>query len=402
MKLRRPASLAVFVLAPALAHCEYDRAYAPPPATPANEPLALPPEPATPPEGPTETTDDSNVYASPEVELGVDSDTYDDADPSALTDFRTTLDPYGTWVDDSTYGTAWVPSATVVGADFTPYVTAGHWVYDTDYVWVSDYDWGWAPFHYGRWVWIPGRGWAWIPGRVYAGAWVSWSIYDGGAYVGWWPMYPAWVWMGGYPVGIGVWAGPRYVYCARGDVFAPVVATRVVVGARAEQMAARAQPYVPAHPGVAGGPSPQQLGIAPSQVAHAAPNHAGLARAQQFARPSTAAPLGAHPPSPRAPNPGAHASGGGWPGTHTPATGFPHGSSPSAGAPHPGFPSAPHGTPSTPPHAMPSTPHIPSPGVHLPPSTARPRPSSGGAPTAPHGGGSTFHGGGSFHGGGHR
>ena len=40
---------------------------------------------------------------------------------------------------------------TVVGADFTPYVSAGHWTYDDDYVWVSDYDWGWLAFHFGRW-----------------------------------------------------------------------------------------------------------------------------------------------------------------------------------------------------------------------------------------------------------
>jgi len=81
----------------------------------------------------------------------------------------TTLDPYGNWVEDATYGTAWVPSPTVVGDDFTPYQTAGHWAYDDDYVWVSEYSWGWAPFHYGRWVYVGGVGWEWIPGRTYAG-----------------------------------------------------------------------------------------------------------------------------------------------------------------------------------------------------------------------------------------
>jgi hypothetical protein len=98
---------------------------------------------------------------------------YDDTDPSALTDFRGALDPYGSWGQDPTYGTVWVPSQSVVGDDFTPYVTAGHWVYDDDYTWVSDYDWGWVPFHYGRWVYGPSFGWGWVPGRRYAPAWVS-------------------------------------------------------------------------------------------------------------------------------------------------------------------------------------------------------------------------------------
>lgn len=41
-------------------------------------------------------------------------------DPRALTDFRAPLEPYGTWVDDGTYGTVWVPRADVVGSDFAP------------------------------------------------------------------------------------------------------------------------------------------------------------------------------------------------------------------------------------------------------------------------------------------
>ena len=88
-------------------------------------------------------------------------------DPSALSDFREPLSPYGTWVEDPTYGTVWVPSAVVVGADFAPYQTAGHWELsaDHDWIWVSDYEWGYVPVHYGRWGWIAGRGWASIFGR---------------------------------------------------------------------------------------------------------------------------------------------------------------------------------------------------------------------------------------------
>ena len=77
-----------------------------------------------------------------------------------------------------------------------------------------------------RGMWIDGRGWAWIPGRVYRGAWVAWSVNDGYSYVGWAPMGPAFIWVGGAPV---VWTGyygPRYVYCGRGDVFSPAVGSR--------------------------------------------------------------------------------------------------------------------------------------------------------------------------------
>src|SRR5215472_8149386 len=67
-----------------------------------------------------------------EVDVAAQSDAYADTDPSALQDFHPALDPYGTWVDDPTYGTVWVPNRDVVGDDFEAYVTAGHWVYDDD------------------------------------------------------------------------------------------------------------------------------------------------------------------------------------------------------------------------------------------------------------------------------
>jgi len=80
---------------------------------------------------------------SEEVEIGADGDSPADdqpvdASPSALTDFRAALDPYGSWVEDPNNGTVWVPSPDVVGDDFAPYSTAGHWAYDDDYLWVSD------------------------------------------------------------------------------------------------------------------------------------------------------------------------------------------------------------------------------------------------------------------------
>jgi hypothetical protein len=145
-----------------------------------------------------------------------------DTDPSALTTFRPALDPYGAWVADSTYGTVWVPNRDVVGADFAPYVSRGHWALtaDDDWIWVSDYPFGWAVFHYGRWVWISGNGWAWIPGRTYANAWVVWRVPTAGyAYVGWAPMPPTWGWRNGYAFGL--WYSPPlpYVFCPSAYVF---------------------------------------------------------------------------------------------------------------------------------------------------------------------------------------
>jgi hypothetical protein len=240
------------------------------------------------------------MYASGEVAIGTETDGYSDDDPAALADFRSTLDSRGSWQTDRTYGTVWVPSPTVVGADFHPYVTAGHWTYENDWVWVSDYDWGWAPFHYGRWVSIEGRGWAWIPGREYRGAWVMWGVDDGYGYVGWAPMPPTFVWFGGSAVGLGFYAGPRWVYCRHDDVFSPAVGARIIAGPAAAPIASRVRPYVPATPSVAtAGPPPQKLGFQSAQIPRATPaNAAGVVRAQQFARPASAQLLGARPPTP--------------------------------------------------------------------------------------------------------
>jgi hypothetical protein len=171
----------------------------------------------------------------------------DDMDPSALARFREPLAPYGRWADDPTYGTIWIPNAEVVGPDFVPYVTAGHWALGADdqWTWVSDYDWGWAPFHYGRWIWSEGTGWAWIPGGVYAPAWVVWrTAYDDEAYVGWAPLPPSWYWFNGVPVRVVVVLEPRFVFVPSRHALGPSMHDHVLAAPRAAAIATRSRPFV--------------------------------------------------------------------------------------------------------------------------------------------------------------
>jgi len=281
--------------------------------------------PATAPEPGVVIGDGSEIGPAPDESPGADSageapppeppgqpppdappsgDAYGDGDPSALTDFGPSLAPYGTWADDSAYGTVWRPSPDVVGDDFEPYVSAGHWAYDDDYVWVSDYDWGWVPFHYGRWVYGPGAGWEWIPGRSYAGAWVSWRI--GGGYVGWAPLAPTWGWRGGAPALLRTVAtAPPYAFVGTRDLFARSVGQRVIGGSSAMAIAANTHPVVAASSEAArglagvragGGPAPATLGIASGSVPHTTAADRGVVQARAFARPSTALALGARAP----------------------------------------------------------------------------------------------------------
>ncbi len=317
MKSLALAAVALVSMAPALVGCaedDYDREAAypqtigysvppsqPPAAQPAPAEVAPPPAPVAPPAQDDE--DDDGAAAAPPAQAG---DEYADTDPSALSDFRSTLDPYGSWREDPTYGTVWVPSSSVVGGDFVPYETAGHWAYDDDYVWVSDYSWGWAPFHYGRWVYAGGYGWEWIPGRTYAGAWVSWRYGWGDwAYVGWAPLGPTWGWFGGYPVGYGFVVSEPYAFCGTGELFAPNVGSRVVTGGAVATVAAHTQPYVAANPTVGGrvaahptvgGPPPSMLHIPAANIAHGAVTQRGIAQAQAFAHPNSAVALGARAP----------------------------------------------------------------------------------------------------------
>lgn len=242
-------------------------------------------------------------------------DVYDDTDPTALVDFHATLDPNGSWVDDPTYGTIWVPNADAVGPDFVPYASGGHWAYGDngdDYTWISDYDWGWAPFHYGRWIYADGRGWSWIPGREYAPAWVDWRTGDPGvAFVGWAPAPPTFIWRGGVAVDIGVPVPARFVYCGSGDIFHPHLFERIVRGPRVDGIAIHMRPFEE-HPWGGGrrffGPPPARLGIEPGRIVHFTGNERGIVHAREFCHPSLAVRYGAHPPMRERPGerPGEH------------------------------------------------------------------------------------------------
>jgi len=105
-------------------------------------------------------------------------------------DFEPRLSPYGAWFVVPGYGRVWRPAAQLVGADFYPYGTHGHWVYtEAGWVFDTDFPFGWAVFHYGRWYFDAGHGWLWVPGTVWGPSWVAWRT--GGAYVGWAPLGPA-------------------------------------------------------------------------------------------------------------------------------------------------------------------------------------------------------------------
>src|SRR4051812_14026501 len=57
----------------------------------------------------------------------------DGYDPQAYQQFENDLAPYGSWVDDPSYGRIWVPSPQAVGASFVPYESEGNWVSSSDY-----------------------------------------------------------------------------------------------------------------------------------------------------------------------------------------------------------------------------------------------------------------------------
>jgi hypothetical protein len=109
---------------------------------------------------------------------------------AGLAPFLELLSPHGTWLDLPDVGLAWRPDPVVVGADFVPYTTHGHWS-ESEVGWVfeSDFPWGYAVFHYGRWLRDATHGWVWTPDTEWGAAWVDWRV--GADRIGWMPMPPA-------------------------------------------------------------------------------------------------------------------------------------------------------------------------------------------------------------------
>src|SRR5262249_20924828 len=105
-------------------------------------------------------------------------------------EFRSALEPYGSFQNVQRWGAVWVPNN--VPRDWRPY-TVGRWVFSDDYGWYwasgqSEAPWGWIVFHYGRWAFIDDLGWAWVPGREWGPAWVHWR--RGTRHFGWAPLPP--------------------------------------------------------------------------------------------------------------------------------------------------------------------------------------------------------------------
>lgn len=203
-----------------------------------------------PPSGysPPETLSSEEDVEEPEPE---DVEAEREGQARGYREFSPRLAPYGYWVDDPIYGRVWVPHRNVVGPDFAPYVSAGHWELtpEDEWLWVSDYPFGWITFHYGRWVWTGAGSWGWVPGYVYAPAWVRFRVGSGG-YIGWGPVAPLHVWRGGLFVSVGVYRPVPYIFCPTTYVFAPSV-TRYVVRDRyrVRSIASRTYVYRPSRAG---------------------------------------------------------------------------------------------------------------------------------------------------------
>jgi uncharacterized membrane protein YgcG len=271
-----------------------------------------------------------------------------------VTTFDETLSPYGQWVDTGegpNDGHAWRPDPDVVGEDFQPYATGGHWVYsDWGWTWESDYPWGWAPFHYGRWAMTPSWGWVWYPGSVWAPAWVDWRF--GGGYIGWAPLPPV-----GFAVVVQPW---RPYWCfvpSNVFIYRDVWAYRLPVGSIHAAYAAT----VPVHQAVSYGRARWYAGPPVPQVEHAVgrpvPRVTGFTppppgRVQPVLPPSRGLAPGALAPRPGQPYPGvtpvprpssSPTPAGGW---RSPPPASPYRGAPSGGgtpAPRPSTPSTPTG-----------------------------------------------------------
>jgi hypothetical protein len=239
--------------------------------------------------------------AAQEVEVGVEVE----GPEVEVATFRPALSPYGEWVEVPGYGLVWRPYRRVVGVDFVPYGSSGHWVYtDAGWVWASDYDWGWATFHYGNWVYVD-EGWDWIPGPVWAPAWVEWRY--GGGYIGWAPLAPVGV------VAV-VAVQPRYVFVQENNFTASNLRGHAIVGAQAQAIVHQTSPLpsvqvANGHPVAAAraGPRPEMVAKATGHPVAPVPVHSLAAAIPPRSASGVHYPTGAsaaHPIAVRAPGAG--------------------------------------------------------------------------------------------------
>jgi len=103
--------------------------------------------------------------------------------PSEVRPYAASLDHYGSWRHEPSYGYVWYPR---VSSGWRPYYY-GRWRHLRPYgwTWIGHDPWAWPTHHYGRWGFSAGV-WFWIPGRHWGPAWVSWAYAPG--YVSWCPL----------------------------------------------------------------------------------------------------------------------------------------------------------------------------------------------------------------------
>lgn len=116
------------------------------------------------------------------------------------------LDGYGSWANETEYGSVWYPAS--VPAGWAPY-RFGRWVWvePWGWTWVDDAPWGFAPFHYGRWAMFGPR-WGWIPGPIAVA-----PIYG--------PAFVAFVGGAGFSVGFGAGGVAAWFPLGPGEPFYP-------------------------------------------------------------------------------------------------------------------------------------------------------------------------------------
>ncbi|MEO8177490.1 MAG: DUF6600 domain-containing protein [Deltaproteobacteria bacterium] len=218
------------------------------------------------------------------------------AQQRAVEEFSPRLEPYGRWLDDPRYGRIWVPSRSVVGTEFVPYSTGGHWELTPDdaWLWASDYPFGGITFHYGRWVWASGGSWGWVPGYVYAPAWVDFHVGAAG-YIGWAPLGPSYVWRHGMFLSVGLWRPAPVIYVPTQYAFVRTMPRYVIRDrVRVRSISAQSHVYRPRYAGRSGpgylarGPSPREARIParalPSRRVLAQPRLSPLSGASQRTR----------------------------------------------------------------------------------------------------------------------